>query len=62
MLAKLEKMQRAQTLSLSKTSLVIKHGEVLRSIFCLSITLIWNFEVQFFQTVQIFQIPKTGVT
>ena len=40
----------------------VKHGERLRDIFCLSITLIWNSEVQFPETIQIFQIPKTGIT
>ena len=29
---------------------------------CLSITLIWKFEVQFPETIQIFQIPKIGIT
>ena len=39
----------------------VKHEESLRNIFCLSITLIWNFEVHFPETIQIFQIPKIGI-
>ena len=62
MVTKLEKMYMTQSLSLSKTSLGVKHGKRMSNIFCLSITLIWNSEVQFPETIQIFQIPKIGIT